>query len=248
SPLPQPRKKPLQPGGAKESELISYLDHTIRNVKGRWAKRMFKDEEVEQGEAHGYHSFGEAAHDIDGLVDVVWVSGSPNLQVPYLLSIALLMTDFLPDFPPAPQATFRVLDKLDHAFSSLLQGKDSDTGEPLPGFESGRNISTTDKVRLKSIVERTRLIVVEALSGESREEESMDIDDEFRAEASETELSKSESENDDTVKFEGFDDFDSDEEDDDDREELHIAKVYERTIGELGDVLGGPPIGIITDD
>ena len=50
-----------------------------------------------------------------------------------------------------------------------------------------------------------------------------------------------------TVTFEGFDNNDE-EEGDDDWEERNIAKVYERTIGELGDVLGGPPIGIITND
>lgn len=75
SPLPQPRKKPLTPGGPKESELISYLDHTITLVRGRWAKRMFQ-EELSASDAKGYKGFGEAATDIDGLIDVVWVSGS----------------------------------------------------------------------------------------------------------------------------------------------------------------------------
>jgi hypothetical protein len=39
-----------------------------------------------------------------------------------------------------------------------------------------------------------------------------------------------------------------DDEDDDEWEERNIGSVYEKTIGELGDVLGGPPIGIITED
>jgi hypothetical protein len=51
----------------------------------------------------------------------------------------------------------------------------------------------------------------------------------------------------DTVTFEGFEDNDEDE-DDDEWEERNIGRIYEKTIGELGDVLGGPPIGIITDD
>ena len=50
-----------------------------------------------------------------------------------------------------------------------------------------------------------------------------------------------------TVVFEGFE---KNEEDDEDEgwEERNIGSIYEKTIGELGDVLGGPPIGIITDD
>lgn len=50
----------------------------------------------------------------------------------------------------------------------------------------------------------------------------------------------------DTVIFEGFENNDEDE--DEDWEQQNIGSIYERTIGELGDVLGGPPIGIITDD
>jgi hypothetical protein len=50
-----------------------------------------------------------------------------------------------------------------------------------------------------------------------------------------------------TVMFEGFENNEDDEEDEE-WEERNIASVYEKTIGALGDVLGGPPIGIITDD
>lgn len=71
--------------------------------------------------------------------------------------------------------TFQLLNKLDLAFSSLLQGRDADSGDLLPGFESGRGISTTQKVRIKSLVERTRVLVVEVMSsGESMEEDGSD--------------------------------------------------------------------------
>jgi hypothetical protein len=80
-PLPQPRKTPLKPGGVKESELINYLDHNITTIKHRWAKRMFKDDEGgpamhAANNEKGYRTFKQAAKDLDGLVDVVWVSGS----------------------------------------------------------------------------------------------------------------------------------------------------------------------------
>jgi hypothetical protein len=169
-----------------------------------------------------------------------------NLQVPYLLNLAVLTAEFLPLFPTSErsaQATFRILSKLDEAFSLLLTGLDSATGEPLPGFDNGRSISTTDKVRLKGIVDRTRLTVVRVMSGESVAVEESDFGDSM-----DTDTEEERPERQATVKFEGFDDDDDDEDEDEKWEERGIASVYEKTIGELGDVLGGPPIGIITDD
>lgn len=140
------------------------------------------------------------------------------------------------------QATFRLLSKLDEAFTSLLIRHDSATGEPLPGFEDGRSISTTDKVRLKGIVDRTRLTVVRALSDESVVGDEGDVDD-----IVDTDTEGEQPPLEDTVRFEGFENNEDDEEVEE-SEERSIARVYEKTIGELGDVLGGTPIGIITDD
>jgi hypothetical protein len=163
--------------------------------------------------------------------------------VPYLLNLAVLTTEFLPLFPASAhstRATFQLLSKLDEAFSSLLTGHDVATGEPLPGFDSGRIVSTTDKVRLKGIVDRTRLAVVRAMSGEGAADEGSDA-----GEPMDTDTEEDLPRDRDTVKFEGFDDEDDEEEE---SAEHSIGSVYERTIGELGDVLGGPPIGIITED
>jgi len=175
-----------------------------------------------------------------------------NLQIPYLLNIAVLMVDFLPKFhntARSTQATFRLLAKVDYAFSSLLTGYDSSSGEILPGFEMGRSIATTDKVRLKGIVDRTRLTVVRVLSGESVTGDEEETDEEATAMDTDTEGDQraERREDPDTVVFEGFENNENDDEDED-WEERHIGSIYERTIGELGDVLGGPPIGIITDD
>jgi hypothetical protein len=137
-----------------------------------------------------------------------------------------------------------LLSKLDEAFSALLIGHDTASGEALPGFDNGRSISTTDKVRLKGIVDRTRLTVARVLSSQSVAGDESDI-----GEAMDTDTEGETARPQDTVKFEGFeDDDDDDEEGDEHWEERNIGSVYEKTIGELGDVLGGPPIGIITDD
>ncbi|OAL47206.1 hypothetical protein IQ07DRAFT_476895, partial [Pyrenochaeta sp. DS3sAY3a] len=248
SPLPRPRMHPLKPGGQRESELIRYLDHGIKRVQKRVDNRVTNQQtKPTTGEDQGYGAFWEVAKDVDSLVDVVWVSGSPNLQIPYLLNLAVLTAEFLPLFNSSnsPRAIFRLLSKLDYAFASLLLGRDLATGELLSGFEHDRSMSTTDKVRLKGIVDRTRLVVVRVMAiasvdGDDDIPEPMDTDTETEQEAGASRQGG-------TVSFEGFENNDSDEEDDE-WEERNIASVYEKTIGELGDVLGGPPIGIITDD
>ncbi|KAH7391141.1 hypothetical protein DE146DRAFT_579003, partial [Phaeosphaeria sp. MPI-PUGE-AT-0046c] len=238
--LPQPRRHPLKPGGPKESELIRYLDHGVNSIQKRVDNRTTNRRvQPAPGDEQGYGAFAEVAEHLEALVDVVWVSGSPNLQTPYLLNMAVLTAEFLPMFPatpPSSRATFRLLSKLDEAFSSLLTGHDTATGEALPGFDGERHVSTTDKVRLKGIVDRTRLTVARVVTRRGLGEHESDV-----GESRDTDTEG------DTVRFEGFDN-DDDEDDDENMEERDIAAVYEKTIGELGDVLGGPPIGIITDD
>lgn len=255
--FPRPRRQPLKAGGTKESELIIYLDRGLNRVQKDVDNRMKKGQsENRSSDTRGYTSFSDASKELDGLIDVIWVSGTLKLQVPYLLTIARMITEFIPLFPSSPRETFRIVEKLDAAFSGLLTGHDAHSGEPLPGFEDGRRISTTDKVRIKGIVERTRLVVAGAFKGAARAEE----DDTTDTEAGQTTEYESMSEdNGNYVKFEGFETNDEEEdsgEDDEEEEEeggqaweeRHVGAVYQRTIGELGDVLGGPPIGIITDN
>jgi hypothetical protein len=79
------------------------------------------------------------------------------LQVPYLLSIAGLLCSYLPAFPFASAATFRIIEKLDLVFSYLLQ-------QSSTLLRDGRQLdipSATDHVRIKSLVLATRTTVVE---------------------------------------------------------------------------------------
>lgn len=50
------------------------------------------------------------------------------------MNIAGAISTYMAAFPPVPTATFQVLKKLDHAFASLLVGRDVESGEGLPGF------------------------------------------------------------------------------------------------------------------
>jgi len=251
SPLPQPRRSPLKPGGQRESELIGYLDQGVNRIQKRVDNRLTKRKtKPAPGESLGYRAFWEAAIDLEGLLDVVWVSASPNLQLPYLLNIAILTAEFLPVFDVSSRsthATFRLLLKLDFAFSSLLTGHDATTGDCLPGFEHGRSVSTTDKVRLKGIVTRTRLTVARVISRESMA--GSDDTDEPVTPDPEKEVSILAGVRQDTVAFEGFG-TNHDDEDNPGWEERNVASVYKRTMEELGDVLGGTPMsmGVVTDD
>lgn len=157
---------------------------------------------------------------------------SAPLQITFLLTIALSVSTSLQSFPFNPRPTFPFLRKLDLAFSSLLKGVSAD-GQPLPGFEGGRGrLSTTEKVRIRGIVERTRVAVVEATGREGS-----------LADPKSVSLTETDTE----------DDFNTTNDDDDvknledegsyRRWEMDIARVYEKTFVELGMALDTSPIG-----
>ncbi|KAG8533687.1 uncharacterized protein KY384_001428 [Bacidia gigantensis] len=234
--LPRSRDSPLKPGGHKQSGLIDYVDNKLLNVSRRYEKRFSAKLGNEDGdkegipigdtEMKGYNGFAEMARDLNAVIDVVWVSGTPSLQIPYFLTIALTTTNALSPFQFSPRATFLLLKRLDAAFSSLLRGVNVETGEQLPGIRGKRGRpSITESIRLKSIVERTRVAIVEAAGkGESVTDGGNESGTDYDAMTD--------------------DDFDDDMtmqdlsiEDEDDRWEMEIARVYERTVTELGSIL-----------
>lgn len=161
-----------------------------------------------------FHNYGKALAD----------AGAASLQIPYLLNIILSVTTYLTAFPPAPVPTFRLLKKLDHAFASLLRGEDIVSGETLPGFENGRKagMSKTDMVRCKSLVEATRVQVVEVMSKEPDVIREVG-DDETGTETDASAMSV---------------DAASAWDDEDEGHNMDVARVYEATILQLGELLG----------
>lgn len=132
--------------------------------------------------------------------------------------------DYLPSYPFSARFTFSLLCKLDIAFSSLIEGVNVETGEYLPGFEGGRvKMSTTEKVRVRGLVERTRVAIVE-VAGKG---------------GSVTEISRSSQiEGEGNTMTEGDDIMiDYDLERGDGGWEMEVARVYERTIVDLGQSL-----------
>ena len=126
---------------------------------------------------------------------------------------------------------FHLLGRLDHAFASLLQGRDLDTGESLPGFETGYSVSNTEKVRLKSIVDRTRLCAAEVI-GEGGWDDELDRHDGVYGSVDD--------ERNDNHNGNEYEDI----MDEDPAWERELALVYDKTIVELGDTLAGSPIGL----
>lgn len=111
------------------------------------------------------------------------------------------------------------------AFFSLLQGANAKSGRILPGFEGGRGkLSTTEKVRIRGLVERTRVAVVEAAGkgGSVTDTESVA-------------RSNVKTEDDSTTDYDEDIVIDGTQEDGNHgRWEMEVARVYEKAIVELG--------------
>lgn len=138
----------------------------------------------------------------------------------------MLVLQHIPSFPPTPKAMFRVINKLDYAFTSLILEHDLDSGTTLPGLGLGRSVNPTEKVRIKSLAEATRVVVVRAMNSSEFEEEDSDTQD--------REDQKSDTNADHDML--------SEVEDLGGENDMEIARVYNRTLVELGDSIGGPEI------
>ncbi|KAL8992826.1 MAG: hypothetical protein Q9169_006812 [Polycauliona sp. 2 TL-2023] len=227
--LPQPRSRPLRSGSSKESDFVSHVEQKLLAISRRYENRFSAtlSEEVNPDVAgRGYKDIGEEIRDLDPVVDLVWISGTPSLQITFLLTIALTMMTSLPSFPFMPRPTFQLLHKLDLMFASLLKGVSAESGEPLPGSETGRSkLSTTEKVRMRGIVERTRISVVEVAG---KDGSLADVSIVAQSIMTDTE-------DDFNMTTDNDDDMDALEDEGSHRRwEMDIARVYERTIMELG--------------
>ena len=85
--LPHPRSTPLKPGGAKESSFIAYVDAKLLGISRRYEKRFnadFEDAPSHDLEGKGYESFGDLATDVQGIIDIVWISGTREILSSWL--------------------------------------------------------------------------------------------------------------------------------------------------------------------
>ncbi|KIW99788.1 uncharacterized protein Z518_10716 [Rhinocladiella mackenziei CBS 650.93] len=207
--LPVPRSHRLRPGSQKEIALINYLDDRILRITRRYAKK-FSNEVLDNDDSPGYTTYDEFVSDADPLVDVVWISGTPTIQIPYLLSLAGLTCSYLQAFPFSV-SLFYITSKIDQGFSSLLHSSEENNATAA----SHHHVSMTEKVRIKSLIEETRVAAVHSASASGHVASIQDISD------VETE----------------------DEDEDDSRQQqtlsisLRLSRIYKRTLEILGDSL-----------
>ena len=172
--LPIPRSHALAPGSAKETNLVNYIDDQILHINSRYAK-SFAANAFDEGRDAGYTTFDQLVADVDPVVDVVWISATPAIQVPYLLALAGIFRDYMHSFHFVISA-FSLVRKLDSAFSQLL----------LNHASSPQHVTMTDKVRIKSLAQETRFEMVDvasksghAVNDGSEDEDETDADDAF---------------------------------------------------------------------
>ncbi|KAM7191617.1 hypothetical protein V8F20_009224 [Naviculisporaceae sp. PSN 640] len=245
SSLPKPRAHALRPGSAKEDQVRNFVSDRMLHISRRYVKKFGIAEPDD--EVVGYGSFAELCTDLESLINIIWKTGTPSLQIPYLLNIASELNEWVTSFPPSPVETFAVLRKLDHCFASLLAGHDIETKEVLPGFENGlrAGMSRTDMVRCKSTTESTRVLIVDVMSkahGNTEEQDEPDGDDQLLT-ADESESAPEGPSHRSRPVWEG-------ETDDDELLQMDVARVYENTLCQLGETLGekvGEPMQISDD-
>lgn len=112
-------------------------------------------------------------------------------------------------------------------------GRDLETKEWLPGFENSMRagLTTTDMVRCRSLVEQTRVLMVEVMSsGDFDDEEADDDDDGAGSQTDDTEAAFSDASDMRAPRWDI----------EEDRMHLDAARIYENTIIQLGERLGDP--------
>ncbi|KAK5938429.1 hypothetical protein PMZ80_009399 [Knufia obscura] len=212
--LPVPRSRPLLPASHKETSLINFIDNRILAITRRYAK-SFAADESDQSLQSGYTSFDQIIVDIDAVLDVVWISATPSIQIPYLLALAGHFRGYMHSFPFVT-TSFPLARKFDLAFSRLLSAT---ADNPAVAHV----ISATEKVRIRSLAQETRyeMIEVAGKSGLNVRQEDMETDED------ETDMETDVTDTEDGASNQSI--------------ALSLGRVYERTLEILGGDLSSLP-------
>ncbi|KAJ5782141.1 hypothetical protein N7457_003915 [Penicillium paradoxum] len=163
--LPQQRAQPIPSGSEEETQLRGQISTGIERVTYRKMKSdMGMDAPETPASERRYNSFKDLAADVEGLVDTLWASATPAIQTEALITLAGLTQTSLPAFPFEAQPTLSIFYKLDSVFAALCTATHPLSGAVLPGAQPGQSLATeTQKVRIRSLAERTRLEVFACL-------------------------------------------------------------------------------------
>lgn len=168
--LPPQKPSPI-PGSEEETQLRGRISTGIERVTYRQMKSEMGMDAPDTHISHRrYENFKEFATDVDALVDLLWSSASPSIQVESLISLAGITEMALPTHPFDGPAALTLLHKFDEVFVALCTGIDPVTGESLVEGQDRRPLVTqTQKVRIRSLAETTRYKVFSVLPGEDEE-------------------------------------------------------------------------------
>lgn len=72
--LPHPRRVALNPGSSKEDMVRRYVEDKLLNVSRRYVKKFGEPDPAD--EVVGFTNFTEVAKELDGIVNVLWLSGT----------------------------------------------------------------------------------------------------------------------------------------------------------------------------
>ncbi|KAF9244318.1 hypothetical protein DTO027I6_6600 [Penicillium roqueforti] len=163
--LPPQRSQPIPSGSEEEVQLRGHISTGIERVTYRKMKSdMGMDAPGTPASERRYNGFKELAADVEGLIDALWASATPAIQTEALITLAGLTQTSLPAFPFDAPPTLNILYKLDSVFAALCTGTHPLTGAVLPGAQLGHSLVTeTQKVRIRSLAERTRYEVFSCL-------------------------------------------------------------------------------------
>ncbi|KAJ5108709.1 hypothetical protein N7456_005384 [Penicillium angulare] len=189
--LPEQRAEPIRPGSEEETQLRGRLSTGMERINYRHMKSQMGMDESGSGSGvraseRQFESFGELAAEVGGLVDILWASASPSIQVEGLISLAGLIEMTLPTYMFDPEATLNILHKFDVVFAALCTGLHPTTHHRLPGMVGDRPLVTqTQKVRIRSLAEGTRTRIFSCLNESESNDKNGYIDRDGKVDESE---------------------------------------------------------------
>lgn len=156
--LPNQRPSPVTPGSEDETQLRGRLTTGLERITYRQMKAdMGMDAPGTPHTDRRYENFKELADDIEGMVDMLWVSATPSIQVEGLITLAGILEMALKSYPFDPEPILGILHKFDCVFEALCTGVHPLTNEPIPGAgDRWQTVTQTQKVRIRSLAEMTR--------------------------------------------------------------------------------------------
>ncbi|KAJ5893026.1 hypothetical protein N7504_009717 [Penicillium tannophilum] len=163
--LPEQRAEPLRPGSTEETQLRGRLSTGIERINYRHMKsEMGMDGSETRASEKRFENFAQLAREVGSLVDSLWASATPSIQVEGLITLAGITEMALPTYKFDPEATLTILHKFDSIFAALCTGQHPVTKEPIPGAAADRPLVTqTQKVRIRSLAEMTRYKIFSCL-------------------------------------------------------------------------------------